>query len=260
MQKIEAYGIQGHLLKWINSFLTNRFQCTKIGQSLSSWTPICSGVIQGSCLGPLLFLLYINDITDIAVPEVTIKMYADDMKLYTEINNDENFIDLHHTLNQIHSWSTTWQMPISLAKCSIMNISQPNTEEEATFTLGSVTLPKSTEVKDLGILIDKHLTFKGHINYVVRTAYARANLIRRCFVSSHLPTLLRAYKVYVHPLLEYNASVWSPYFVQQITAIENVQRKFTKCWPGLNKLPYYQRLARLDLESLELRRLRANLW
>ena len=142
-----------------------------------------------------------------------------------------------------------------------MNISQPNTEEETTFTLGSVALPKSTEVKDLGILIDKHLTFKGHINYVVRIAYACANLIRRCFVSSHLPTLLRAYKVYVRPLIEYNTSVWSQYFVQQIglTASENVQRKFIKCLPGLNKLSYHQRLARLDLESLELRRLRADL-
>jgi hypothetical protein len=140
-----------------------------------------------------------------------------------------------------------------------MNISQSNAEEGATFMLGSATLQKSTEVKDLGILIDKHLSFKNHINYVVKTAYARANLIRRCFVSNHLPTLLQAYKVYVRPLLEYNTSVWSPFSAQQITTIENVQRKFTKCLPGLNKLPYHQRLAKLDLESLELRRLRADL-
>jgi ribonuclease P/MRP protein subunit RPP40 len=259
LQKLESYGIQGYLLKWINSFLSNRIQCTKIGQDLSSWTPIYSGVIQGSCLGPLLFLLYINDITDNVAPAVTMKMYADDVKLYTEISNGEHVIDLQHTLNQIHCWSKTWQMPISLTKCSIMNISHSDAEEGANLMLGNTTLQESTELKDLGIMIDKHLNFKNHINYVVKTAYARANSIRRCFVSRHLPSLLQAYKIYVRPLLEYNTQVWSPFSVQQITAIENVQRKFTKCMPGLNKLPYYQRLAKLDLESLEIRRLRADL-
>jgi ribonuclease P/MRP protein subunit RPP40 len=259
LQKLESYGIQGYLLKWINSFLSNRIQCTKIGEDLSSWTPIYSGVIQGSCLGPLLFLLYINDITDIAAPAVTMKMYADDVKLYTEISNGEHVIDLQHTLNQIHCWSITWQMPISLTKCSIMNISHSDAEDGANLMLGNTTLQESTELKDLGIMIDKHLKFKNHINYVVKTAYARANSIRRCFVSRHLPSLLQAYKIYVRPVLEYNTQVWSPFSVQQITAIENVQRKFTKCMPGLNKLPYYQRLAKLDLESLEIRRLRADL-
>ena len=91
LQKLESYGIQDSLLSWLKSFLSDRFQCTKVGLSVSSWIPIHNyGVIQGSCLGPLLFLLYINDITDIIAPTVAIKMYADDVKLYTEINSDKN--------------------------------------------------------------------------------------------------------------------------------------------------------------------------
>ena len=88
----------------------------------------------------------------------------------------------------------------------------------------------------------------------MKKAYSRANQIRRCFISKHLPTLLQANKGFVRPLLEYNTSVWSPHSIQHITAIENIQRSFTKCLPGLSVLPYHQRLAKLNLDSLELRR------
>jgi hypothetical protein len=82
-----------------------------------------------------------------------------------------------------------------------MNISHSDAEEGANLMLGNTTLQESTELKDLGIMID------NHINYVVKTAYARAISIRRCFVSRHLPSLLQAYKIYVRPLLEYNTSL-----------------------------------------------------
>lgn len=218
-----------------------------------------NSVIQGSCLGPLLFLLYINDITDIIAPTIAIKMYADDVKLYTEINSDKSRTALQQTLDQIHCWSTTWQLPISLAKCCVMNISKTSEEAETTFKLGDSILPYSNEVRDLGVIVDNHLTFDSYINQIVKKAYSRANLIRRCFISKHLPTLLQAYKVFVRPLLEYNTSVWSPHSIQHITAIENVQRRFTKCLPGLSDLPYHQRLAKLNLDSLELRRIRTDL-
>ena len=76
--------------------------------------PIRNGVIQGSCMGPLLFLLYINDIIDIIAPSVTVKMYADDVKLYMGVNDDAGKTDMQQTLDRIYCWSTMWQLPISI--------------------------------------------------------------------------------------------------------------------------------------------------
>ena len=159
-------------------------------------------------------------------------------------------IELQQTLDRIHCWSTTWQLPISLAKCCVMNISKTSEEAETTFKLGDSILPYSNEVRDLGVIVDNHLTFNSYINHIVKKAYSRANLIRRWFISKHLPTLLQAYKVFVRPLLEYNTSVWSPHSIQHITAIENVQRRFTKCLPGLSVLLYHQRFAKLKPRKL----------
>ena len=103
------------------------------------------------------------------------------------------------------------------------------------------------------------LSFSLHIINITRKAHARANLILKCFVSRDCATLLKAYVVYVRPLLEYCSSVWSPTLVQDINAVECVQRRFTKRLPGMGNLTYFQRLRKLGIESLESRRLRADL-
>ena len=120
-------------------------------------------LFKEAVLSPLLFLLYINDITDIIAPTVAIKMYADDVKLYTEINSDKNRTELQQTLDRIHRWSITWQLPIglSLAKCCVMNINKTSEETETTFKLGDTVLPHSNEVRDLGVIVDYHLTFNS---------------------------------------------------------------------------------------------------
>ena len=84
--KLQAYGISGNLLKWIQDFLSERRQCVRVGNTLSSMKPLTSGVVQGSCLGPLLFVIYINDIVSLFDGQCTCKLYADDMKLYTIVH------------------------------------------------------------------------------------------------------------------------------------------------------------------------------
>jgi hypothetical protein len=114
-------------------------------------------------------------------------MYAADVKLFTEVTSDKDIADLQQTLNKICDWSATWKLPISLTKCSLMNINMSNSEEEMIFKLGNSILSKSAEIKDLVILIDQHLTFRIHINYVVRKAYTQC-ILYTC--QSH-PALLR---------------------------------------------------------------------
>ena len=120
-------------------------------------------------------------------------------------------------------------------------------------------MPSVTCIRDLGVLIDSKLTFKQHIAGIVTKAYTRCNLIFRSFHSHNVDSLLRAYCVYVRPLLEYASEVWSPRYVTYIDKLERVQRYFTRRLPGFDSLPYHERLSLLSLDRLELRRLKLDL-
>jgi len=114
-------------------------------------------------------------------------------------------------------------------------------------------------VRDLGVTVDSHVKFDVHMNQIVTRAHRLANLIHKCFASKDPPTLVHAFTSYVRPLLEYASCVWSPYTVGLVNKVESVQRRFTKrnvCCCGLT---YFQRLTKLRIESLELRRLHLDL-
>ena len=256
--KLKQYGVCGSLLEWIGSFLTGRTQQTRVGNTLSDVNVIISGVVQGSCLGPTLFLIYINDLVDVFSGGVIVKLYADDVKLYSSCVANVNDIDLElqNNLDKLYKWAHDWQLPISYAKCNVLEIGKPG---RAQFRLDSRTVAPIEEVNDLGVTIDSNLKFSIHVNRIVSKAHRRANLILRCFVSRDLSSLVRAFNVYVRPILEYCSVVWNPYLLKDIVAIEKVQRRFTKRLRGMSTLTYYQRLVKLGLESLELRRIRADL-
>jgi len=134
-----------------------------------------------------------------------------------------------------------------------------DSKAEPVLYLDNNVIKRVSEYKDLGVIIDNALKFKSHINCIVAKANSRACLIHKCFVSRDIPTLVRAFKTYVRPLLEYASSVWSPSYVTSVNLIESVQRKFTKRLPGCLQLDYASRLAKLDLQNLELRRLHSDL-
>ena len=120
--------------------------------------------------------------------------------------------------------------------------------------LDNCTLPVVPLVRDLGVLVSSNLCPSAHVNDMIAKAHKRAYMIHRAFVSRNTDLLVRAYLVYVRPLVEYNSVVWSPYTVQDIETIEQVQRRFTKNLPGFRKFTYKYRLQRLHLPSLELKR------
>ena len=120
-------------------------------------------------------------------------------------------------------------------------------------------LPVKSSCRDLGIIINKDLSFTEHVNSIVYKAHQRANAIHRCFESRNVNLSLRAYMVYVRPLLEHNTVIWSPHLKDNLEAIERVQRRFTKRLPGFNNFTYSERLHRLGIPTLELRRLCSDL-
>ena len=111
--------ITGNLYNWIAEFLCDRKQCTVVENNFSTIKDVLSGVIQGSCLGPILFILFINDISTICVNNSHCKLYGDDLKLYTDYADPDSTDSLQSSLNNLHQWSLKWQLNINYLKCHI---------------------------------------------------------------------------------------------------------------------------------------------
>lgn len=255
--KLKSLGINGNLLHWISDFLTNRSQAIRVANYTSTFRSVLSGVPQGSVLGPILFLVFINDIGDLFGNNLNLKLYADDVKMYTAISEISNVDVLQNGLLKLNEWANEWQLSIAINKCSVLHIGNKNPCHS--YNLQSVSLNNAIETTDLGIIVDNKLRFSSHYACIVRKAHQRSSLILRCFKCRDSSILTKAFVVYVRPLLEYCSPVWAPVYISDISLIESVQRRFTKRISGMKDLSYPQRLNKLNLETLEERRLKTDL-
>lgn len=255
--KLKSMGINGNLLNWISDFLSNRSQAVRVANSTSTFRVVRSGVPQGSVLGPILFLVFVNDVVDLFGSGLNLKLYADDVKLYTTIHDISSVGVLQSGLDKLILWANEWQLGIAINKCSVLHIGKNNPQHN--FNLQSVSLHNASEITDLGIVVDSKLRFSTHYASIVKKAHQRSSLILRCFKCRDPLLLSKAFVVYVRPLLEYCSPVWAPVYASDISLIEAVQRRFTKRISGMKDFTYPQRLAKLKLETLELRRLKTDL-
>ena len=131
--KLNRYGISGSLLLRLRNFLTNRKQRVVIRGIHSDWSPVTSGVPQGTILGPILFLINVNDIPEVV--KSTIKLFADDTKIYRELTNPNDITILRSDLDSLDRWATDWQVKFNTKKCEVMRITQLNTQEGRNQTL-----------------------------------------------------------------------------------------------------------------------------
>jgi hypothetical protein len=256
LAKLCNAGIRGRLLSWIADFLSSRCQSVSVGTALSDILPVTSGVPQGSVLGPLLFLIFISDL-NVPGSNVDLPKFADDVKLYKAVKAPSDSVALQSTLHYVKDWSELWQLPINATKCSTFHIGRKN--ENYHYTLNDITLESTTLIKDLGIWFSLDLKSSYHCTQIVPRAKKMSFLIRRCFQSKDPRVLIWAFCVFVRPIVEYGSQVWSPHLVKDIIHVESVQRSFTKLIPGLYEKSYAERLRCLMLDSLELRRLKADL-
>jgi len=186
------------------------------------------------------------------------KLFADDAKLYSEINLNDSSASLQVSLNNLVSWADTWQLSINVKKCCVLSTAitkRSNLFTSNSYYLNGVLLTNESQVLDLGITISADLSFNVHINNIVAKALQRSSTVFRGFASRNLQLMRKTFITYVRPLLEYNSILWSPNLVYLIDLIESVQRKFTKRINSLSSLSYSSRLASLNLQPLEQRRL-----
>jgi hypothetical protein len=258
LHKLRAYGFAGQLLSFIGDFLTGRSQRVVLSDGLSGFKPVLSGVPQGSVLGPLLFLIYINDICDLFSTSVAIKLFADDIKIYMEIIDGSDAAVFQSCINSIADWADIWQLKLAYQKCHHMSISLKS-HIPATYYIKDTPLLPVNVCTDLGVKVTSLLSFSPHVDFIVAKAKIRANQILRCFISRDCCLLTKAFITYVRPILEYCSPVWSPCYISFINKLESVQRVFTKRLVGMSELSYDERLSILGLQRLELRRFHADL-
>jgi hypothetical protein len=151
LAKLKAIGIEGNLLRWIGLWLTGRKQRVVINSVESDWKDVLSGVPQGSIMGPLRFIIFINDI-DLNIGNKILK-FADDTKLFGIASSDEDIESLRYDLNRLFEWSEKWQMKFNVEKCVVMHVGAKNVK--AQYVIGGKSLTKVEEEKDLGVIFNK---------------------------------------------------------------------------------------------------------
>lgn len=262
LYKLSCYGVCDMVLQWIANFLHARLQAVRIGSSVSSYCCVISGVPQGSVLGPVLFVVFVNDVVKCTDSLVTVKLFADDAKLYTIISDEFSSGKLQFSLDYVSRWSVHWQLKLSPTKCTVLHLqSNRNSTGESVpvhdYNISGFTLPVLQTVTDLGVSYDKHFSFRHHVINVVSKASLRAKLILKCFSTRDPSVLTKAFCTFVRPLLEFSSVIWSPYYRLDKDKIENVQRRFTKVL--FPKISYSDRLQKLGLQTLEVRRISTDL-
>ena len=261
--KMEKYGITGQILAWVKDFLKDRSQRVVIRGTASSAFEITSGVPQGSVLGPILFLIFINDLPLKVISPLS--LFADDSKNFTRIVSEKNHKPdttngreaLQKDLNSVIEWANKWKMEFNVDKCKVMHLGKSNPKNN--YKMAAVNLEETVEERDLGVLIDNKLNFGKHIQTIVTRANRVLGMIRIAFACMNKEMFLNIYTALVRPLLEYCVQVWSPHQRKHVNLIEGVQRRATRLVPELRKLTYEERLIKLKLTTLEARRVRGDM-
>jgi len=204
--KLSEIGVNGNLLEIVKSFLCNRTQCVRIANAVSENVKVISGVPQGSVLGPLLFIFYLNDVCS-SISNSVLNCFADDAKLYKSITTISDFDLLQNDISNLTKWTLSWQLDISVPKCAILDIVPVNDEYFWDTDIDNNVLELCTLKSDLGIIIDRKLSFSSHIHSITARARQRIHLMFRVFKTRNRAYLLKGFYAYVLPVVSYCSPV-----------------------------------------------------
>ena len=254
---LQSYGLNLQSVRWIRNFLKDRVQQVAINNTLSSALTVYSGVPQGSVLGPLLFVIFINDITRTSAhlyDSVKIRLFADDTKIYSTTHST-----LQTTLDDINRWVESQQLRFAPEKCFTLNICKPSvTSTKPEFFISNTKLSHTPVMKDLGVLISDDLNWSHHVNFVHKNASLCLYQLRKSFSSTNIWTWIKLYSTYLRPKLEYNTPIWSPDLKKDKLKIESIQQQFTRFAFMRCNIPfssYSDRLYKINMKPLEYRRI-----
>jgi len=211
LSKLKSYGIGVEALSWFKSYLSNRSQVVNINSTLSDCKPINVGIPQGSILGPLLFIIYVNSLSDIVSSKLV--MYADDTTLLCSSNDPESLqTELNDNLGKIANWFSANKLTLNIKKTKFMvfgNNHNLHKFENISLKYNDDVVERVDSFKYLGVTFDPKLTWNNHVNNICSTVSKRIGVIRK--VKFYLPpcTLKLLANALVMPHLDYCSSVWS---------------------------------------------------
>ena len=222
--RLDLLGIRGGLLDWFRVFLTCRRQRVLVNGQKSDWIQVRSGVPQGSVLGPLLFILYIDSLHH-SVTNSTLKIFADDVTLYRAVSNVSDCQLLQEDLARVYDWTATWQVRLNPAKCEALNLSNKRSPLQFTYTIGSGPILWKSLVRYLGVYINSKLTWSDHCKVTASKASRILNVLRRTMFGCSAHAKDVAYKSIVRPCLEYACVVWNPHSAKDSAVLDAVQNR-----------------------------------
>ncbi|MCY3929513.1 MAG: reverse transcriptase family protein [Acidobacteria bacterium] len=225
LQKLSTFNISGNLWLWFKEYLTNRFQFVSINNSYSYLLPVISGVPQGSILGPLLFILYMNDLPD-AIHWSKALLFADDTKCYKHIKSSDDEQRLQHDLHNLATWSTTSHLSFNPSKSSHLSF---NHRILTSYNIRGNSINTTHNHKDLGVIISDNLNWNIHHDAILGKAYRTLGLIRRTFSRTiSTPAKVKLYTSLIRSQVLYCSPVWRPHLIKDIKKLEQLQRRATK--------------------------------
>ena len=240
-------NIGGELWSWFLAYVTNRSQFVSINGCNSDLLPVESGVPQGSILGPLLFIIYMNDIPS-AVAHSKVFLFADDTKCFKHIKVPSDSQLLQYDLNCLSDWSVTSLLSFHPSKSTHLSF---KCKVSTSYNINGSSINPSHSHKDLGVIISDNLNWTEHHDYILKKAYKTLGLIRRTFCKTIVPSVtVKLYVSLVRSQLLYCAPVWRPHLIKDITKIEQLQRRATKYILHDFTSNYKARLIKLNLFPL----------
>lgn len=259
--KLDKKGFSPWFIKWISSYLSQRIQFVKWNNELSSDIEVTSGVPQGSHLGPLLFLIFIDDLFDL-IENSEILFYADDCKIFKAISCESDAFLLQHDLNNLCEWCIKNLMDLNLNKCQVLTFYRRKNPISKNYFLMSHAIERVNQFNDLGVLVDHKLSFNLHYEFLKTSVNIKLGLIFRFGKEFQNVSIYKSlYSSLVRPNLEYCSVVWCPQYSTHIKSLESIQKQFVLRalrnlpWNDPIHLPPYEdRCNLLRLSTLEKRR------
>jgi hypothetical protein len=248
LAKLGAFGLDKKLISFLSHFLTGRESHVRIeNKTCPLPVKVHSGVLQGTVTGPLLFLIYINDISEViaSYPSIDYALYADDLKIF-----GSDHIQLQNCINAVSEWSVRWRLPLATDKLMVLHLGINNPRNQYHIE-NSPIIPQSV-VRDLGLYIDERLSWDNHINRQIAKAHSICKIILNCF---HFPShekYFSLFMTYALPLLEYCCELYSPRFSSPLCkSLESPLRQFSATVFQRLGMPYTSYLNRLNTANVK---------
>ncbi|KAL0818556.1 hypothetical protein ABMA28_008995 [Loxostege sticticalis] len=228
LDKIAFNGIRGNLLRWFSSYILNRSQKVVINGYQSGSVSVTSGVPQGSILGPLLFIIFINDIKE-CFQNSKFLLYADDLKAYKPVKTIEDCVSFQNDLDKLSAYCVTNKLQLSIPKCHYVSFTKNKNVLHFDYKLCDTALVRVHDLRDLGIQLDSKLHLNIHVENIIKKAYRMYGFVMRSTLDFKRPsTYLYLYKTLIRSQLEYAVPIWNPYYKKYIEEIEKIQDKFLR--------------------------------